>query len=98
MVTLQTMVVYFRSEGIDRVQRDAKDNSVQCYVAVSDVLNHNAVLKKSDAFCMLALPCLMALSADLFTLAPRPSHGPFPEYNVMPRTIVYNVMLRYRMF
>ena len=37
MVTLHTMVVYFRSEGIDRVQ------SVQCYFAVSDVLNHNAV-------------------------------------------------------
>lgn len=37
------MVVYFRSEGIDRVQSDAKDKSVQCYVAVSDVLNHNAV-------------------------------------------------------
>jgi hypothetical protein len=37
------MVVYFRSEGIDRVQSDAKDKSVQCFVAVSDVLNHNAV-------------------------------------------------------
>jgi hypothetical protein len=37
MVTLHTMAVYFRSEGIDRVQ------SVQCYFAVSDVLNHNAV-------------------------------------------------------
>jgi hypothetical protein len=43
MATLHTMVVFFRSEGIDRVQSDAKDNSVQCYVAVSDVLNHNAV-------------------------------------------------------
>ena len=43
MVTLHTMVVYFRSEGIDRVQSDAKDKSVQCFVAVSDVLNHNAV-------------------------------------------------------